>query len=115
MAKNYKKLIYKLQTACNKQYDARLLYNKTQIYSEKADKPVTFLCIRKAVTDPKTGKHKNIELFNTTSELYIVMFLRDYWFSLNGWEIPEGTEGWEKEKQKYQERKAKGITPQDVP
>lgn len=114
MARSYKKLIYKLQTACNKQFDAHLLYNKTQVYSEKADKPVTFLCIRKATVDEK-GKRKNIELFNTTSELYIVMFLRDYWYSLNGWEIPEGTEGWEKEKQKYQERKAKGITPQDVP
>ena len=114
MARSYKKLIYKLQTACNKEFNARLLYNKTQVYSEKADKPVTFLCIRQATIDER-GKRKNVELFNTTSELYILMFLRDYWYALNGWEIPEGTEGWEKEKQKYQERKAKGITPQDAP
>ena len=114
MATSFRTMIYKLQNACNKNFDAKLLYNKTQVYSDKADKPITFLSIKQSVIDEK-GKRKNVELFNTTSELYVVMFLRDYWYALNGWEIPKGDEGWEKEKQKYQERKAKGITPQDAP
>lgn len=113
MATNLKGLIHKLQTACNDRFDARLLFNRTQVYSEKFGKTVTFLCVRKATIDPKTGKKKNIELFNTTSELYVVMFLRDYWYELNGWEIPESDEGWEREKKRYQERVKKRITPPD--
>lgn len=115
MATSFKVMIHKLQKACNEKFDARLLYNRTQVYSEKTKKTITFLSIRQATVDPITGKKKNIELFNTTTELYVVLFLRDYWYGLNGWEIPEDNEGWEKEKKRYQERKAKGITPPDVP
>lgn len=115
MGTSFKQMIHKLQKACNENFDARLLYNRTQVYSEKTNRTITFLSIRQATVDPKTGKRKNIELFNTTSELYVVLFLRDYWYSLNGWEIPKDNEGWEKEKQKYQERKSKGIVPPDVP
>ena len=111
MATNFKIMINKLQKACNEKFDAKLLYNKTQIYSEKSDKTVTFLSIKKATLDPKTGKIKNVELFNTTSELQVVKFLRDYWYELNGWEIEKDDEEWEEQKRKYQERKAKGITP----
>lgn len=115
MATSFKVMINKLQKACNEKFDARLLYNRTQVYSEKANRTITFLSVRQATTDPVTGKRKNIELFNTTSEVQVVKFLRDYWYELNGWEIPKDDEEWEKQKQKYQERKAKGITPPDVP
>lgn len=104
-------MINKLQTACNDRFDAKLLYNRTQVYSKKAEKNITFLCIRQAVFDEKTGKYKTVELFNTTSELQIVLFLRDYWYELNGWEIPKDNEEWEQAKKKYQNRKEKGITP----
>ena len=114
MATSFKTMINKLQRACNERFDARLLYNKTQVYSTKANKPVTFLCIRQAVMDPETGKTKNIELFNTTSEVQIVKFLRDYWYELNGWEVPKDDKEWEEQKRKYQQRKQKGITPPDA-
>lgn len=114
MGTSFKAMIHKLQKACNDKFDARLLYNRTQVYSEKAGKPITFLCIRKATVNEK-GKRKNIELFNTTSELQVVLFLRDYWYQLNGWEIPKDNPQWEEAKKKYQQRKEKGITPPDVP
>lgn len=115
MGTSFRVMINKLQKACNDKFDARLLYNRTQIYSEKTGRTVTFLSIRQAVVDPKTGKKRNIELFNTTSELQIVKFLRDYWYELNGWDVPKDDEEWEKAKEKYRERKEKGITPPDVP
>lgn len=115
MGANFKSMINKLQKACNDKFDARLLFNRTQVYSERTGKTITFLSIRQAVIDPVTGKRKNIELFNTTSELQVVKFLRDYWYGLNGWEIPKDDEEWERQKRKYQERKSKGITPPDLP
>ena len=110
MATNFGTMIVKLQKACNQKFDAKLLYNKAQIYSEKADKPITILSVKKAVFDKKTGKTKNVEIFNTTSELQVVMFLRDYWYELNGWEIPKDNEEWEKAKEKYKQRQQKGIS-----
>lgn len=115
MATSVKTMIYKLQKACNDVFGQKLLYNRTQVYSEKVNKPITLLCIRQAIRDEKTGKVKNVELFNTTTELYVLLFLRDYWYGLNGWDIPEDNEGWLKEREKYQQRKSKGITPSDLP
>ena len=45
----------------------------------------------------KTVKNRdvNIELFSTYSQLQLVLFLRDYWYTLNGWEVPQNNTVWE--------------------
>lgn len=95
-------MIKKLQNAINTKFHERLLYNKTQWYSDQQDRPVTTYVIRKAVWNEEKGKSVNIELFKSTSQIQIVLFLRDYWYRLNGWEVPTDNPMWEKVKEKMQ-------------
>ena len=97
-------LIHKLQTAINSK-GCKILYNKTQFYSDKQDRPVTQYTIRQVFDDPKGKKRaQSIELFKSCSQIQVVLFLRDVWYGLNGWEIPTDNEEWNKAKQKYKEK-----------
>lgn len=49
---------------------------------------MTTYIVRKAIWDEKTGRSKNIELFKSTSQIQVVLYLRDMWYDLNGWDIP---------------------------
>lgn len=100
MPRSNRAMIKKLQEAINTKFHERLLYNKTQWYSNTQDRPVTTYVIRKAVWSEEKGKNVNIELFKSTSQLQIVLFLRDYWYKLNGWEIPTDNEQWNEVKKK---------------
>ena len=53
-----------------------------------------------AVYDEETGKHKNVELFKSTSQIQIVLFLRDLWFEMSGQEIPTDNAQWNSIKEK---------------
>lgn len=105
MAKAFGPQIKKLQKAINENFDAKILINKTQFYSKEADKPLELLVIKKAVWDNDKQKYKNIELFSTPSDIQIVLWLRDYWYELNGWEVPTDNEEWNKAKERYEERR----------
>lgn len=91
--------IHKLQQAINR-HGGKVLYSTTQFYSEKQDRPVTMYVIKQAVYDDETGKNKNIELFKTTSQIQVVLFLRDMWFEMNGWDVPTDNEQWNSIKEK---------------
>lgn len=104
MAKAFGPQIKKLQKAINEKYDARILLNKTQFYSAKTDSPVELIVIKQAIWDSERQKYKNVELFSSSSDIQIVLWLRDYWYELNGWEIPTDNEEWIKAKTKYEER-----------
>ena len=99
-------MIHKLQNAINgKGY--KLLYNKTQFYSEQQNRPVTQYTIKQVVEAEDTAtnkKHHYIELFKTCSQIQIVLFLRDFWYDINGWEVPTDNEQWNEAKRKYQEK-----------
>lgn len=89
------KLIKKLQAAINLKFDEKLMLNQTQFYSDEQKRAITIISVKKAVeTEEKkisNGKPKfnYIELFKSCSDTEILLFLRDYWFRLNGWEIPD--------------------------
>lgn len=100
MPRSNRAMIKRLQMAINEKFHEKLLYNKTQWYSDKQDRPVTTYVIRKAVWDDDKGKSINKELFKSTSQIQIVLFLRDYWYKLNGWEVPNDNEQWNKVKEK---------------
>ena len=85
--------IHRLQQAINSR-GYKILYSTTQFYSDKQDRPVTMYLIKQAVYDELTGKHKNIELYKSTSQIQIVLFLRDMWFEINGWEVPTDNVQW---------------------
>lgn len=104
ITKKYLATIKKLQKAINVNFDQKILINKTQFYSDKADSIIELIVIKKAVWDEKKQRVKNVELFSSPSDVQIVLYLRDLWYKLNGWEIPTDNEYWEDVKQK------KGIT-----
>lgn len=93
-------MIHKLQQAINGRGE-RIMYSTSQFYSEEADRPVTIYHIKRAVYDEKKGRWVNEELFHSTSQIQIVLFLRDLWYAINGKEIPQDNEVWNEAKRAY--------------
>lgn len=81
------------------------MYSTSQFYSVKQNRPITTYQIRQAVVDEDTGKSHSVELFKSTSQIQILLFLRDFWYEINGWEVPTDNQMWEEIKAKL---KAKG-------
>lgn len=104
MAKAFGPQIKKLQRAINEKFDAKILINKTQYYSKEADKPMELLVVKKAIWDEDKQRFKNVELFSSPSDIQIVLWLRDYWYDLNGWEVPTDNEEWNRVKEHYYKR-----------
>jgi hypothetical protein len=97
-------MIKKLQTAINGKGE-KLLYNTSQFYSEDQKRPVTMYHIKKAVWDEQKQRNQNTELFKSTSQIQIVLFLRDYWYKLNNIPLPTDNPEWEKIKEKFKNDK----------
>lgn len=93
-------MIHKLQRAINVRGE-KLLYQTSQFYSDTQNRPVTVYHIKKAVWDKSRNRNKNIELFQTTSQIQIVLFLRDYWYTINGKELPTDNETWNEIRRTY--------------
>ena len=96
--------IHKLQTAINMKFHQRILINRSQFYSEEQDRPITAYIVQKVVpnTDPTSRKKFcYIELFRSMSQIQILLFMRDLWYELNGWEIPTDNEQWNNAKAEY--------------
>lgn len=90
----------KLQRAINSK-GGKILLNTNQFYSEDVKNTVTVYVIRQAYYDEATDRTKSIELFKSTSQIQIVLYLRDLWFEMNGIPIPTDNEEWNKAKAKY--------------
>ena len=105
MANSNRVMIHKLQNAINQNFGKKILFNKTQWYSNDQDRPVSLYVIKQAIWDEEKQKNKNIELFSSCSMIQIVLFLRDMWYELNGWEVPTDNEDWNKAKAFYNSRK----------
>lgn len=100
---SFAQLAKKLQQAINNSSaGAKLLINTSQWYSDDKKRPVTCYIVKQNMKDEK-GKNHGIELFKTYSHVQLVLWLRDYWYELNGWEVPHDNEVWEEVKDKYYE------------
>ena len=88
------RIIRKLQKACNVKFDAHLCYNINQWYSDRHKREINRYVLHKQVYDEATGKSNKVELFSTYSLLQMVFFMRDYWYMLNGIELPTDNEIW---------------------
>lgn len=103
MANSNSVMIHKLQNAINgKGY--KILISRNQFYSEDQNRPVTIYNVKQAVWDDDKHKNVNVDLFHSTSEIQIVLFLRDYWFTLNGWELPTDNDTWNKMRDKIKQK-----------
>ena len=86
-------MIKKLQNALNMR-GMRIMYTTTQFYSLNENRPITTYHVKQAVWDDAKEKFVNMELFKSTSQIQIVLFLRDLWYSINGKEVPQDNEAW---------------------
>ena len=96
-------MIHKLQHAINDR-GGNILYNTTQFYSQQQERPVTLYIIKQAQWNEERQRTQNIELFSSTSQIQIVLFLRDFWYRMNGWEVPTDNPVWEEAKAAYKKR-----------
>lgn len=93
MSANQSRLIRRLQKACNVKFDAHLCYNVTQWYSDIHKREINRYILTRDYTN-EAGKHAKEELFATYSLLQMLFFIRDYWYMLNGIELPTDNEIW---------------------
>ena len=80
--------IHKLQQALNSK-GCKILYGTTQFWSREENRPIKMYKVEQAVIDDESGKTKKIKLFETSSQIQVVLFLRDMWNEING--LPEDT------------------------
>jgi len=95
-------LIHKLQQAINSKGD-KILYATSQFFSEKENRPVTVYHIKKAFYDIDKQRNKTIELYKSSSQIRILLFLRDYLYKLEGKELPTDNEEWNEIRKKIEE------------
>lgn len=91
----------KLQTAINSRSGAKISINTSQWYSEQKNRPITVFTIRES--RPEDNYKKSKEIFKTYSQVQMVLFLRDYWYTINGWDVPTDNETWEEIKRQYEQ------------
>lgn len=91
--------IYKLQQALNSK-GYKILYGATQFWSDKENRPVKMYKIEQSVYDEEKEKDKKIKLFETTSQIQVVLFLRDMWNEINGLPVDDSNPMWNEIKKK---------------
>lgn len=79
-------MIYKLQVALNSK-GMRVLNNRSQFFSEVQNRPVTIYKLMQSRSDGTKNRH--VELFSTPSQIQMVLFMRNLWYTLNGQQIPK--------------------------
>ena len=92
--------INKLQKAINAK-NGRVIINHTQFYSEQSKRAIGQYTIKQAYWNEEKGRTESYELFSSYSQLQTVLFLRDYWFHMNHWKIPEDNKEWIEFREKY--------------
>lgn len=96
------RLLKRLQSAINAYSPEKILVSQNEWYSDMRRSTITSYVIKKALppTDVTKGRKRAVELFSTTSQIQAVLYLRDYWYSLRGIEIPTDNEYWNNIKRK---------------
>lgn len=92
--KDNRNTIKKLQMAINTKFGEQLLYERRQFYSTKEKRPINIYTVKKSIFNPKKGKDEAFELFKSASQVQVILYLRDYWFELNGWDVPIDNAEW---------------------
>ena len=104
MAKKFGPTIKKLQRAINDKFGEKILINHHQFFSDDSKRVIEYIDISKAIWDEDKGKRVNIKVFSSASDVQIVLWLRDYWYELNGWEIPKDNPEWIAARKKYEDK-----------
>lgn len=98
--KDNRNTIKKLQAAINTKFGDQILYDRRQFYSQTENRPVNMYTIRKQVYSKSKGRPDSIVLFKSSSQIQTILYLRDYWYERNGWEVPIDNPEWNLKKAK---------------
>lgn len=93
---DYRTKINRLIRAIFQQYGIKILWNYRQFYTSE-NRRITLFTLQQQLKDER-GKEIKIDLIKTYSHIELVLYLRDLWFELNGWEIPNDNEKWNKKR-----------------
>jgi hypothetical protein len=99
MAQSFTAKVNKLILAIKEKHAVKLLFSTKQFYKPDGNK-MTYYTLSEAVWDPDNGKYVNMTVFSAGSIIQIVLFLRDFYYSLEGKEIPTNLAWWEEIKRK---------------
>lgn len=92
--------INKLQKAINSR-NGRVIIDHTQFYSEQMKSAIPKYTIKQAYWNEDKSRTESYEIYSSYSQLQTTLFLRDYWYKMNNWEIPTDNEQWNKMKANY--------------
>ena len=101
MAINMNPVIKKLQLAIKLKHGIILTLARNEWYSSKMDSVISDYIIKQAVKNEETGKTTYVEIFKSTSKIQQCLFLRDYFYWLEGEEIPTDNEMWNEKRKKF--------------
>lgn len=92
--------IQKLQQALNSK-GCRILYSSSQFWSDEMQRPIKLYKIEQAAPKEEGEKRsKKIKLFETTSQIQVVLYLRDMWNEINGLPVDNSNPVWNEIKSK---------------
>lgn len=100
---NLEGTIRKLKIAIRQKANIKLLITTKEWFSEEKQVLMPYYIISQHHYDPKTKKSTQEELYKCGNKVKVVLFLRDYWYTINGWEIPKD-KFWDEEKERYNVR-----------
>lgn len=109
---NLDRTIKRLKIAIRQKANIKLLITTKEWFSEEKQVLMPYYIISQHHYDAKTRKSSQEELFRCGNKIKVVLFLRDYWYTLNNWEIPKD-DYWNEQKKEYDiryDRKGKGQT-----
>lgn len=101
MTTNLNKTIKKLQLGIKYKHGVILTMAKNEWYSSKMDMTINDYIVKQAVVNPETGRTTYVEIFKSTSKIQQCLFLRDYFYWLEGKEIPTDNEIWNEKRRKF--------------
>jgi len=101
MAVNLLKTSKKLMQALNAN-GCKLTFNVKEFMGVEG-KPVKYYSVCAAEWNENRHKYDSRELYSTTSLLRIVFYLRDMWYSLNGWDLPTDQKQWNELREKIKQ------------
>lgn len=90
MPRSNVEMIRRLQVALNSK-GLKVLCNRSQFYSEQQKRPVTMYKVAQSVPLPN-GRNTHKTLFESASQIQVVLFMRNLWYAANSKEIPPTNE-----------------------
>lgn len=97
---NLDRTIKRLKIAIRQKADIKLLITTKEWFSESKQVLMPYYIISQHHYNSETKKSTQEEIFRCGNKIQVVLFLRDYWYNLNGWDIPKD-EYWDEKKERY--------------